>query len=186
LAVAIAVPTILVGIAIGSENRWAATIVASVYMVFTAALIWILPLFPAEPKLGPVLTPVTQFVPPNFPLLLIVPAIAIDLLRRLFKGRTGTGAMWLQAVVLGTAFLATFLAVQWPFATFLVSPAGHNAFFGTIYFDYGTSPNGYNFRGIFVPTERNFARMMMLALGAAIVTTRIGLGWGTWMRTVKR
>ncbi len=81
ISVAIAVPTSLIGVAIASDRRWSATIVASVYMLFTASLIWILPLFPAEPKLGPVMNPVTQFIPPDFPLLLIVPAIAIDLLR---------------------------------------------------------------------------------------------------------
>ncbi len=55
---------------------------------FTASLIWILPRFPAQPKLGPVFNPVTEFVPPDFPLLLIVPAIAIDLLRRWFDQRS--------------------------------------------------------------------------------------------------
>src|SRR5258706_5720925 len=80
LAMSIAVPIALIGIAFGSEHRWAATIIAGVYTVFTAALIWILPLFAAQPKLGPVYNPVTQFIPPNFPLLLIVPALAIDLL----------------------------------------------------------------------------------------------------------
>ncbi len=36
--------------------------------------------FPAEPKLGPVYRQVTHFIPWEFPLLLIVPAFAIDLI----------------------------------------------------------------------------------------------------------
>src|SRR6266849_2982770 len=76
MSMAISVPIALVGIAFGSEHRWAATIIAAVYTLFNAALIWILPLFPAQPKLGPVFNPVTQFVPPNFPVLLIVSAVA--------------------------------------------------------------------------------------------------------------
>ena len=72
--------------------------------IFTAGLVWILPLFPAEPKLGPVFNPVTHFVPPQFPLLLIVPAFAIDLLRHYFD-RRGINP-WLQAVALGIVFWA--------------------------------------------------------------------------------
>ena len=55
---------------------------------------WILPLFPAQPKLGPVYHPLTQFTPPEFPLLLIVPALALDLLwqRTAALGRVAAGA----------------------------------------------------------------------------------------------
>ena len=53
---------------------------AGVYSAFALAFLWILPLFPAEPKLGPVLHPVTHFIPWEFPLLLIVPAFVIDLI----------------------------------------------------------------------------------------------------------
>ena len=52
ISVAIAVPTSLIGVAIASDRRWSATIVASVYMLFTASLIWILPLFPARTQAG--------------------------------------------------------------------------------------------------------------------------------------
>ncbi len=182
LAMSIAVPTILCGVALGSGQRWAATIIAAIYTLFTASLIWILPIFPATPKLGPVMYPVTHFVPPNFPLLLIVPAETIDILRRLLRGRN----LWLQALVCGIAFEVVFLAVQWPFASFLVSPAGRHGFFGTIYFDYGTQPNSWVIQGIFLPPEHNFALLMTIAFAAAILTTRIGLGWGNWMRTVRR
>ena len=182
LAMSIAVPTALVGVAFGSQHRWAATIVAGGYMLFTALLIWILPLFPAQPKLGPVLYPVTQFIPPNFPMLLIVPAVALDLLRR----RIAQWNIWLQAAVCGAVFFAAFLAVQWPFANFLMTPAAANGIFGTIYHDYGTSPNSLETRGLFIRAERNFGQLMIIAFAMAMVTARIGIGWGRWMRTIKR
>ena len=47
-------PAILAALATASERRWACTIMASVYTAFALAFLWILPLFPAEPKLGPV------------------------------------------------------------------------------------------------------------------------------------
>src|ERR1700691_2298532 len=46
-AVAFAVPLVLFGIARASEHRWGATIIAIIYTLFTASLIWILPRFPA-------------------------------------------------------------------------------------------------------------------------------------------
>src|SRR6516165_10428491 len=72
--VATAAPLVLAVVARAARYKWAATAVAGVYTVFVLLISWILPLFPAEPKLGPVFYPVTQFTPPEFPLLLIVPA----------------------------------------------------------------------------------------------------------------
>ena len=64
-----------------SEYRWAGTAVAAFYTVMNLLYVWILPLFPAEPKLGPVYQHVTHFVAPDFPILLIVPAFLLDLTR---------------------------------------------------------------------------------------------------------
>jgi hypothetical protein len=182
IAMSIAVPAALIGVATASGHRWATTIIAGVVTLFIAALIWILPLFPAEPKLGPVFNPVTQFIPPAFPILIIVPAIVLDLVR----GKIRNWNVWLQAVVLGALFFGVFVAVEWSFANFLMTPAAANGFFGTIYRDYGTPANSYEGQNIFVPREQNFATLMMIALGASVLTSRFGLGWGNWMRMVKR
>ena len=179
---AIATPIVLIGVARGSGHRWGATILAGVYTLFTAALIWILPRFAAEPKLGPVMYPVTQFIPPNFPLLLLAPAVAIDLLRR----KTGGWNAWIQAAIYGLVFIAVLLAVQWPFGTFLASPAAANPFFGSIYHDYGTPPGSMEVTGGFEPVESNFGSIMAISCLVAIITMRIGLGWGSWMRTLRR
>ena len=73
--VAMVAPLVLAGVARASDIKWAATAVAGVYILFVLLMGWILPLFPAEPKLGPVYQQVTQFIPPEFPLLLIVPGV---------------------------------------------------------------------------------------------------------------
>jgi len=39
----------------------------------------LMPLFPAQPLLGPIYVQVDRFMPTDFPLLLIVPAFALDL-----------------------------------------------------------------------------------------------------------
>ena len=71
---------IIVALGVASRHRWGCTIVTGVYTIFGVAFLWILPLFSAQPKLGPVYHPVTHFIPWEFPLLMIVPAFVTDLL----------------------------------------------------------------------------------------------------------
>ncbi len=80
LVMCMVVPVILSGMARASGRPFARTTVAGVYTIVYLGLIWILPLFPAEPKLGPVYQPVNCFIPPEFPILLLVPALILDLL----------------------------------------------------------------------------------------------------------
>src|SRR5207248_3544358 len=75
-------PLLLVAGARAARLRWPATTAAAVYMLISLLMIWILQLAPATPKLAPVFNPVTNMVPPPFPLLLVVPALAIDLVMR--------------------------------------------------------------------------------------------------------
>jgi hypothetical protein len=178
-----ALPFALVGIGQASQQRWGSTKVAAIYMAFCMAAIWILPLFPAEPKLGPVYQKVTHFIPAPFPILLIVPAFFLDLLREKPAGRNS----WLQAAIAGSIFLLSLLAVQWPFSSFLLSPAARNWFFGSHYFDYSTRPGGSLARFQFFDMDKGaFWFNLTLALIFAILTTRVGMAWGESMRRVRR
>ena len=77
----VAVPMVLSGVAGASGRRFAMTAVAGVYTVVMLGLVWILPSsFPPSPSSVFCSTPVHCFIPPQFPLLLI-PALALDLLR---------------------------------------------------------------------------------------------------------
>jgi hypothetical protein len=168
-----------------SDNPWAATIITAIGSGIQLALVWILPLFPAEPKLGPVYQPITHLVPPDFPLLLIVPAIVFDLVRRY----TAPWNRWRQALVLGAVYLVSFVAVQWPFADFLMSPASRNRIFETNNYPYAVPPASAWVRNVFVATEHGPGRFWMrmaMALVAAVLMTRIGIGWGDWMRRIRR
>jgi hypothetical protein len=144
---------------------------------------WILPLFPAEPKLGPVLYPVTQFTPPEFPLLLIVPAFALDLLWQ----RTEDWGAWKRSLVSAAIFLVTFAAVEWPFAIFLQSPEARNWFFGTKYFGYNVNPISryaqYQFANE-APSET--WRQAALAFAISLVLLRIGFAYGDRLRRIRR
>lgn len=168
-----------------SENRWAATIVAGLYTAMHLFFMWVLQLVPAEPKLGPVYQKITHLVPPDFPLLIIVPAIVFDLVRRHLSGSNRLK----QAAILGAASLASFFAAQWPFANFLMSPASRNWFFATNNFPYFVPPQSHWGSYAWLPTESSpaqFAFRMFLALLAAILMTAVGLSWGDWMRRLRR
>jgi hypothetical protein len=185
IVLCIGTPAIMIAIAVASRRRWACTIMAGVYSAFALAFLWILPLFPAEPKLGPVYRQVTHFIPWEFPLLIVVPAIAVDLLLR------GTDA-WrpvVRAAAAGAVFLLTFIAVQWPFAIFLMTPLARNRFFGTAYMDFSTPASSLYARYLFAPREATptqFWRGMAIAAVASFLFMWIGLHAGRAMQKVRR
>ncbi len=185
LVVMIAAPIWMATVAWVSRHRWAATIMTAMYTAVHLAFTWGLPLIPAQPKLGPVYQNVTHLIPPDFPLLLIVPAIVFDLVRR----RIGQWGRWAQAATLGAAFLVSFVAVQWPFADFLMSPESHNRIFAASNYPYFIPSTSPWVRNIFIPTEHTFGEFWMrmaIALGVAVIMTRIGVAWGEWMRRIRR
>jgi len=183
--VAIAIPPVLVGAAWGLNRRWACTLVAGTYTIILLAFEWILPLIPAQPKLGPVYQNITHLVPLHFPLLLIVPAVMLDLL----WNRTEQWGRWKLAAVSGPVFLLSFLAAQWPFANFLMSPAARNWFFGMAYFAYFDPArllyDPFKFQ-VVENTPGIFWKTMAAALVVSVITTRLGLSWGDWMRRMRR
>lgn len=179
--VAMMVPMVLALASRATGNRWGATISAAIYMAFLLGLEWILPLFPAQPKLGPVYHEVTQFIPGGFPLLLLFPAMALDTL----WSRTQSWGRALQSLTGGLVFLVVFFAVQWPFAIFLQSEWARNPIFGSHYLDYFSGPRSLQARNAFAP-NRNAGMESALAVVIAIVTTWLGLGAGEWVRRVRR
>lgn len=184
IAMGIALPLVFAVLSEASRHRWAATSTAAVYMTFVIGEILILPLFPAQPKLGPVFFPVTHMVPAKFPILIIVPAFALDLLWQ----RTRAWKPWKIAAVSGVIFIAVLTIVEWPFASFLLSKASENRFFGTIYFDYNARPNGIDRMRIFLDPSHGAALAGGLFRAAVYgsIGTWVGLRFGRWMRGVQR
>ena len=237
---------LLEGLARVSGHRWARTIMTGVYSAFVLVLMWVLPLFPAQPKLGPVYQDITHMVPLPFPILLIVPAFALDLVwplvgepqlwsklsrvviggfaivlawpliglnlswtlrRNLFltgrkqeawskrlreawnKWQQEGWNKWLQASFAGIFFLALLIVVEWPFATFLMSPMARNRFFATIDFPYFALPTSPTVRHVFVHWEQSpaeFWRNMALGFLFSIGSMWAGIYWGGWLKKVRR
>jgi len=185
LLLSILVPLSLAAITEVSDFRWAATAVTGIFTTLNLMFLWLLPLFPAEPKLGPVYQHVTRFVPPPFPLLIIVPAIALDLLRPKIRN----WSRWRRSLAFGAVFLGVFLAVQWPFADFLQSPASRNWVFGTQYFPFFVPLTDEWVRKVFSQVESGAAQFwsrMGLALTIAMLSARAGLSLGDWMGRLRR
>jgi hypothetical protein len=165
--------------------RFAATFVTAFYMLFRIGLILLLPLFPAEPKLGPVYQHVTHFIPPDFPLLFIVPAFGLDLLWQ----RTKNWNAWKVAAASGFVWVGLLIAVEWPFASFLMTPAARNWFFGTAYFFYAEPPTAFSPRYLFYPstfTPWQFSLGLLCAALIGMLAVRWGITRGEWLGKIKR
>jgi len=178
-------PVMLVGISRASGRHWAATTVASMYTALWLAANWIFPLFPAQAKLGPVFTPITHMIPLGFPVLVLPGAIVLDLV---FDRLTGHGDTW-KAIVGGASFLAATLAVNWPFANFLMSPHARNWIFAMNEFGYNIPPSEYHLAWTLRDYEKTRMECwigMLIALVATGVSARIGVLWGDWIRQVRR
>jgi hypothetical protein len=183
-ALSVGFPLLLVAVAVAGRSRWSATTAASVYMAVLAGTSWVLMLFPAAPKLGPIYRSITHYVPMDFPLLLVVPALALDLTWRRVRG----WPTWRAAPVLGAVFLAALAAAQWPFADFLMRH-GRNWFFHTDNFVYWQPVPSEVWHFKFRPAragEPPLAVHFAVALAYASLASAAGLAWGRWMTRVRR
>lgn len=183
---AVVFPLIFLAISRASQAKWAVTTTSLVYISIVLAENWFLQLFPAEPLLGPILYKSTHYQPLDFPLLLVVPAFFIDLVRPKLRNKN----LWFQALVFSAIFLGLFLPVQWFMGSFtLESPLAQNWFFGSDSWYFGADPT-WEYRHKFAPW--NIASFSEMAIGLSIafvigiLSARLGIHWGNWMQKLQR
>ncbi|ADV82936.1 hypothetical protein [Terriglobus saanensis] len=165
------------------RHRWTATILTGGYMLFNIAEILFLPLFPAQPRLGPVYNPVTHMIPMEFPILLIVVGVAIDLVRQRFAGWPSLT----DTFIASTLSIASLAAVSWPFANFLMSPAARNRFFGTMYQSYFARPERILHPRFDLPEHGlQFFVSLLIAVLFGTATLWIGARLGRWVQGLQR
>ena len=181
-------PLYLVGFARAAKFRWSATLIASVYMLIMAGMAWVLPLFPGSPKLGPIMNHVDHFVPLPFPMLLVVPAFAIDLIRLWLGAGRGWRRDGLIVLLSALAFIVLFALTQWYFSKFLIGPGGQNWFFAADR-HWGYTEKIADWRQQFwsetanpMATWRTFGVAGLYAL----LSSAVGLALGNWMARVRR
>jgi len=178
-------PVVLVGIGRASGRRWAATTLATMYTMLWLAGNWVFPLFPAQAKLGPVFTPITHMIPLGFPVLVLPGAIVLDLVLNRLAKRADS---W-KAIAAGAGFLAASLAINWPFAHFMMSSYARNWVFAMNEFGYSMPPSQYRLAWTlrrYESTSMEFWVGMVVALVATVLSVRIGMLWGDWMRRIQR
>ena len=183
------VPLFLVAFARASRVSWPATRIAAVYMIIGLLAMWILQLFPGSPKLAPIYNVVTHMVPPPFPLLLIFPAVAIDLLMKRF----GDGRDWRLAPLLGVAFVGVMVLAHWPWAEFMLTPASDNFLLGGHIWDYTARPGPWQLEFWSLDARAGerwsadlFLIRLLIAMALASVMARIGLALGKGLSRVRR
>jgi len=183
------IPLFLIGLARASRLRWPATTITALYSAITLVMSWTLQLFPATPKLAPIYNAVTHMVPPSFPLLIIIPAIAVDLLMRKF----GSGRDWKLAAVLGVTWVAIMVVVHWFWADFLLSPAARNFFIGADQWSYTDRLGDWRYQFWTLDVDATgkwnpvgFAKGIGIAMVLGMVSSRISLALGSAMAKVKR
>ena len=183
-ALSLTLPIVLVATTVAGRSRWPATTAAAIYMIVLLATSWVLMLFPAVPKLGPIYRDITHYVPLDFPLLLVIPALAIDLTWRRVQSWRALPA----AFAMGAAFLVTLFASHWPFADFVMSH-GRNWFFHADNYVYWQSVASERFAFQYrraSPTDWSPIVEALVALAFATFASFVGLVRGRWMTRVQR
>ncbi len=179
-------PAVLVALAASGRGRLPATSAAFAYTILLGLAVWLLPLIPGSPEVAPIYNARDRLLPPPFPLLLLVPALAIDLLLRNVP-RSGSG--WGAAVESGLAFFVILLVVQWPFAAFLLSPAADHWFFaggGRHWPFFLKIPESAKTEFWKSPGDALTLTRGLLVAASAIATAWAGVWLARWLESVRR
>jgi hypothetical protein len=181
--VGLCTPLVLAAVQGATGRRWAGATATVAYSVFLLALLWTFPLVPAQPKLGPVLVPVTNLIPPEFPLLLLPAALALDAWCWRRRAQPGVATVAVGAVL----FTAIFFVCQYPFATFLMSPPARNFFWGARYFDFWMPAHAHYRSYTFIEeTARATAVGVLAAVVGSSLSIATGRATGRWLARLRR
>ena len=186
------IPLILAAVARAGRLRWPATATAAVFMGASLVMSWVLQNVPATPKLAPINNPITHLVPAPFPMVLVAPALAFDLLHRRLGGARRD---WRLAALLGAAFVLALALVSWPLSSFLLSSAARNPVLLADQWDYTVRLGAWRYQfwdsvDVGARSLRTggaaLGRPLVIAMLLGFASARLGLWWGSWMRRVRR
>jgi hypothetical protein len=127
-----------------------------------------------------------------FPLLLIFPAIGVDLLVKRTADVHGSLRLAGISLAFGAVFLAVLAVVQWHFAKFLLSPHAQNWFFmSDRIWSYSSRPGEWRMQ--FWSDRPRSGAPATLSVAAitlswviASFSSGVGIFFGRWMRKVRR
>ena len=144
----------------------------------------VLPLFPAQPMLGPIYVQIDHLMPTDFPLLLVVPALrCIDIAMRRVRGHDWRAGARRRRVV-----RARVRRGQWPFADLLMTPVDAQLVIRQPP-EHAVSASMPRSQRALVHARTRLttsASAFPIAIAVAFVSARCGLWWGSWMARVQR
>jgi hypothetical protein len=180
-------PLILVATQRASRLKWGATYIAISYMFFFWLTNAVLRLLPAEPLLGPIGNPITTYQTLGFPLIMIVPALVLDFIYNKFSHQND----WILSVFMGLAYLSVFFLFNYYWGYFIhESEYSRNWFFGSDNWSY---QNDMTWDGRYKLDRSwtthgwlNWVKELGIAAVLSIISIRLSLKWGSWMKKVVR
>ena len=153
---------------------------ALLYFGWNIVLMQIFQAFPASPQYAPVYHDIDFMLPPPFPLMLFLPALAVGFV--LYRLRIG--APVLKYLLGGAAFVAVFTAANWGTSALQLSEWGDNSIVAGHYPSY-----------VFHPSWKDVTPLApdLLTLGTAVASVLLaavsiwaGVVVGGWLRRVVR
>ena len=179
-------PFFLAALGRASKLPWPATTIAGIYMGLMCAAVWILPLFPAQPKLAPIYNPVKHMVPRCSRCCWSFRRSRIDLLARW----VGRGRGWkrdLLSRVPGHGVHRAVHADAVAFSKHLISPEAENWFFdGSEFFTFAEDASEWWHKFWRLDFDPLTAKALLVAWALAVAASAAGLAVGNWMSKVKR
>jgi len=183
---------LLIAFKLPSKYKYSATFIAIFYMLHRMLVVWILPLFKAEPMLAPIYRDISHFVAPYFPVILIVPALIVDILHEKIKSLHKA----YQSIIMSVCICSSIFIVQWYFSIFLLSNYAENWFFRSgqnIPYFIPIGPwEGKFFEFDFTPYGRKIALGVMSPLNFLFIclyttiSIYIAYGFSNWLKKIKR
>lgn len=181
IACAVLIPFTLVLAAPALRWRWAPLAIAGVYTVGVVLLMQVFQLFPATPGLAPVHHELPNFLPPQFPLPVLLPAAVVTFV--LVRG--SAMAHWKLAALLGLLFVLTYQGGNWLHAQFLQSEWSHGRLFGGHYPGSAFTEGFKAGRLMAYDGLRDFLTTA-LAVPLAAASAWFGLKTGEWIGELER
>jgi hypothetical protein len=162
------------------EWRWAPLASAAVYTVVVIVLMQVFQLFPAEPAMGPVYHRLPNFLPPLFPLFLVVPACLMGEVAWRYR----TGSRVKASLILGPLFVISFAGSNFAWAWLVDGSLGQNRFIGGMY------PGVVFYEGLLEVT-RMTGTSLEWSLGLLACILAMGSCWagfvaGDWFKRLQR
>ncbi len=180
-----AFPFILIAAGRASGMKWGITYITIIFLIFDWAVNAVLRLLPAEPLLGPIHHQISTYQTLGFPILLFLPGFAFDWLRDKFLAKND----WVLALILGITFTVIML-IHYPWGNFLhESPMARNWFWGSATWSFQNDSN-FEYRFKYGPRNNRTIMQWISGLGIAllisVISSKIGLSWGNWMKKLQR